>query len=849
MSPDKHMTVEEPAASIDGVDALKAHVTMIHQLAAPLTDKGMLIVASYGQDPATGTDLQPKVEQIAIGDVAGMVAAIRSMAEEPHRNVYISLTVMRADLAARQKGYEADIVGVLGLVADFDDAEAADYTRRLPVTAPYVLETSEGRFQAFLLFDHPVKLIEAKPVASALKRAANCDHGTADMSHVWRVPGTKNWPNRKKVIKQGRSPEPQMVRVVKPWGGSTISLDDLRKAVPVQQSTTNGAAFDFSAHAADYSELPDGFVSLMAESLPEGQRSERAHAVIAGLAERRWSDDAIFAEIQKYPNGVGERYLRRDKALRDDIARIRTKAKGDRRKWSGRQHQGQQQDHNTSRSKTPPEEWPDPLPLIAPGEEPQPYPIDALPPLLRDACIAYQAFGQQPMALVGCSALAAASLATQGHADVERDRGLVGPISLNVLVVAQSGERKTSADKRMSQPIRAWMLEKKQAMKPEVDAARAKIAAFQAEKEGLLAKIKQAAGKSSSKVETADRDKLKYDLEVLETREPVEPVVPVLFYEDVTPEKMAEDMAVGWPSASLWSDEAGLVVGGHGMSESSLLRYLALINRFWDGQSFSRKRSTTKSVDVTGRRLTACLMMQETILAQLLAAGAGVSRGSGFMARFLMAWPVSTMGGRFYRPGNPDDPALVAYDARLRALLDRPLPVDGDGMVLAPPILPLSAAARATWIRFHDDVERELARQGEFADVTDFAAKTADNAARIAGVFHVLEHGPDGEIKDDTMLAAIDLALWHLHDAKRIIGAIEIPTAVVDARRLLEWLLAQGDDVTPREISYRGPGPLRERVRRDAAIDVLTETSHVVRAKVGRTGEILTLNPKLRGAQ
>jgi hypothetical protein len=494
--------------------------------------------------------------------------------------------------------------------------------------------------------------------------------------------------------------------------------------------------------------------------------------------------------------------------------------------------------------------WSEPLPLVPPAEEPQPYPTDALPPILRDACRAYQAFGQQPMALVACSALAAAALATQGLANVARAPGLVGPISLNVLVVAQSGERKTSADKRMSKPIRKWELEKKDAMTPEIDAARAAIAALQAEKDGLLAKIKAGAGRPSgksekAKVETADQAKLKYDLEELEKRTPVAPIVPELFYEDVTPEKMAEDLALGWPSASLWSDEAGLVVGGHGMGRDSLLRYLAMINRFWDGQPFSRKRSTTKSVTVQGRRLTTCLMMQEPVLKQLLAAGDGVSRGSGFMARFLITWPVSTMGSRFYRPGDPDDPALVAYDVRLCALLDEPLPVDGEGMVLVPPVLPLSADAHALWVEFHNDVERELAHQGEFEDVKDFAAKTADNAARIAGVFHVLQYGPAGEIAIETMKEAARLALWHLYEAKRIMGAIKVPKAVAEAKALLDWLLAQNDDVAPKEILHRGPKRLRDRARRDEAIERLAKTHHLIRKKVG-SKEVLEINPKLR---
>ena len=453
-------------------------------------------------------------------------------------------------------------------------------------------------------------------MAKALKEAAGCDHGTADLSHVWRVPGTLNWPNKRKVD-GGRSPEPQMALVVEPWDGSTISLDELRKAIPAPQKTTNGARFDFNGHAAGTGDLPDDLIERMKFAPPEGQRSEHAFGVLCALVEMGWSDDDIFDEARKYASGFGERYVGNDKLLRADIARAQAKAKGDRRERSGRQHQDhQRQDRSTSHSETSSEEWPDPLPLVPPAEEPRPYPIDALPPTLRDACIAYQAFGQQPMALIACSGLAAVSLATQGLADVERAPDLSGPIGLSVLVVAQSGERKTSADKRMSKAIRMWESDKTDEMKPDVDAARARMAAFEAERDGLLAKIKAAAGRpdgksGKAKVEVADLDKLKHDLKVMETQAPVAPIVPSLFYEDVTPEKMAEDLALGWPSASLWSDEAGLVVGGHGMGRDSIMRYLALINRFWDGQIFSRKRSTTKSFTVKGRRLTTCLMMQE----------------------------------------------------------------------------------------------------------------------------------------------------------------------------------------------------------------------------------------------
>jgi hypothetical protein len=134
----------------------------------------------------------------------------------PHRNVYMSLAVVRPDLPAGKKGFEHDCLACLAIVADFDDPDAAQWPERVPVPPNYALETSEGRYQAFFLLDRPEPVEAIKPVAERLKTFARCDHGTSDASHVWRIPGTLNWPNAKKIA-EGRSPEPQLVRAVMPW--------------------------------------------------------------------------------------------------------------------------------------------------------------------------------------------------------------------------------------------------------------------------------------------------------------------------------------------------------------------------------------------------------------------------------------------------------------------------------------------------------------------------------------------------------------------------------------------------------------------------------------------------------
>lgn len=101
-------------------------------------------------------------------------------------------------------------------------------------------------------------------------------------------------------------------------------------------------------------------------------------------------------------------------------------------------------------------EWVEPIPFPTIESENVPYPIDALPGLLHTTVTEYQRYGQQPLALVSCGALANVSLACQALANVARDDYLVSPVSLYFIVMAESGERKTASDNMFSRAARLW---------------------------------------------------------------------------------------------------------------------------------------------------------------------------------------------------------------------------------------------------------------------------------------------------------------------------------------------------------------------------------------------------------
>src|SRR5690606_28810604 len=102
-----------------------------------------------------------------IGDVEGMVAAFEAHLGTPGANSYTGLQVMRRGLGRGKRGTEADIVAVLGLVADMD-SDTGKSSGEYPLPPNYVLESSARNFQAFWLFDKPLKPDVAKGIARGL---------------------------------------------------------------------------------------------------------------------------------------------------------------------------------------------------------------------------------------------------------------------------------------------------------------------------------------------------------------------------------------------------------------------------------------------------------------------------------------------------------------------------------------------------------------------------------------------------------------------------------------------------------------------------------------------------------
>lgn len=484
------------------------------------------------------------------------------------------------------------------------------------------------------------------------------------------------------------------------------------------------------------------------------------------------------------------------------------------------------------------ESWPKPQSLTA-KIDPVLYPTDALPHDIQCAVNEVHGFVKAPISLVACSAISAVSCAVQSYVNIKRAEKLEGPSSAFILGIAGTGERKSTLDNCFTKGLRDYQREQTEAAKSEINQHEADLSAWNAERDGIIAAIKFA-GKNAKPV-----DHLKRKLAEIQNNRPEPPRVLKLLLGDETPESLAWRLAKEWPSGGVISSEAGVVFGSHGMGKDSIMRNLSLYNVLWDGGTLEIGRRTSESFSVSGARLTMGLQIQETTFRKFFEQSGDFARGTGFFARFLIAWPESTQGTRLFEEAPENWPSLTAFNRRIREILEYEVPIyDGK---LKPRTLELTAEAKKAWIDFHDSIEKELSRGKELYDIRDIASKAADNAARLAALFHVFKNGIDGQVDLDSFESASRIVAWHLHESRRFFGELALPVELADAARLDTYLLEYCKREKTHSVGKRIAsqyGPVRKKEKLDNAIYVLHELDRV---KVDKNGKriLLKINPSL----
>ena len=441
-----------------------------------------------------------------------------------------------------------------------------------------------------------------------------------------------------------------------------------------------------------------------------------------------------------------------------------------------------------------------PQPLLREIPPGKPYHVAALGPL-RVVVEAVHDVTQAPVAIAAQSALAVASLAVQGFADVETLGG-DAPCSLFCLTIAESGERKSTSDRLVVRGVREYE-------RAQSDAYRDEIAAYDLAKEIWEQKRKQlmiaVAGKDKAKAVAAEAD-----LRALGPM-PRPPLYPNLTAMEPTFEGLMKLYGVGGPSLGLFSDEAGAFIGGHAMNRDNRLKTIAGLSQLWGGEPIDRTRAGDGATVYRGRRLAAHLMVQPIAARSLLADP--LASGQGFLPRFLNTEPPSAIGFRQRRPRDPASGiAIEAFGERLVRILSTPMPTTSNPQELSPVRLSLTPAAKKLLEEFYDVVEAAQAPGREMEQVRAYASKSAEQAARIAGVLTLWANLDAPAVTSEAMGWGIQLAEFYLSEARRLVENGLVSEETANAERLRKWLLERWahDDVIKGELLQSGPNELRD---------------------------------------
>jgi Protein of unknown function (DUF3987) len=192
---------------------------------------------------------------------------------------------------------------------------------------------------------------------------------------------------------------------------------------------------------------------------------------------------------------------------------------------------------------------------------------------LADTVRAIQKVTQAPSSICAQSVIGAINLVTQSLFDIELPTSEKKPTSVYLITIAESGERKTSADDRALEQVRQWEKGKYADWKDELRKHQDALDAYEAQRRQIL------------------NDKTKYPNKQAKAAAiaalgpaPEPPPTPILLCSDSTYEGLIRLLREGQGFAGIFTSEGGLFTGGHAMSQERRLQTVSGLCRAWDGQ-------------------------------------------------------------------------------------------------------------------------------------------------------------------------------------------------------------------------------------------------------------------------
>lgn len=466
--------------------------------------------------------------------------------------------------------------------------------------------------------------------------------------------------------------------------------------------------------------------------------------------------------------------------------------------------------------------------LIKIGKTTQPektFPIQCFPDSLKNAAIRIFKLAGIPIELTASTMLATLSLVCQYLiCIISPGTGMPGPCSLYLVTLAESGEGKTFISRLIMKPVHQLLEKMSKEHKKRLGAYKTEYDIWKTAKQGFEASLRRAI-----KTDCGMEDVME-QLRTHSLKKPARPVEPKFILEDVTGKALIQ-MLSEHSALGIFTDEAISFFNG------PLKKHLGLLNKAWDGGTYSLNRADGESYEVE-LCLMMLLMIQPGVFSKYLEKNGTEAKESGFMARILFTNVNSSIGKRSsFFDDEGINLALQPLHERISKILtllearfyDKSIPKEE---------IRLSDDAKEVIRKKKNEIEAAIAPKGGLAHVRDVGAKAIEQACRIAAIFVFFEFKPvqdnewaemfyNGEISGKQMSNAIEIVDYFIMQSSGLFYPMsEEYLRQQDGRNL--WCFInkklvqnQGRPFPKHELLQYGPSRLRQSKRLTPILDQL----------------------------
>lgn len=443
---------------------------------------------------------------------------------------------------------------------------------------------------------------------------------------------------------------------------------------------------------------------------------------------------------------------------------------------------------------------------------PAPYPVDALPKILREAFFEVCKNLQAPESLIAASFFAAISATSQSTVKVLHPfTGQIKPTALFLLTIANSGERKTAVERVVCAPL--YDIDERREHDFQVQAKHF----AQAHRRWVAITRELQKRISRSICDGLSTDVLDQQLAEHERAEPPKPRLSRFILQDTSERAFLDALEGQGQSLAIMGDEGDIIFS------SPLFARNGVINKAWDGGPLILTRAQGVNFSARDTRVTLSIMVQEDVFRAFSEKKGSTSRGCGLFARFLIAWPKSTQGFRYNQPGEISWPNLEAFHRRIREMLTESMQFSSEQAPTT--VFELDTDAIEHFRKITNGIEFYIGPSQYLHDIADAASKVGENILRVAALFHHFSE-QTGKISRDTIDRAWQVVHFHLGEYKLLFSEeCEVPQFIRDSQLLIRYLHRVVWSLGCLEIArteVQHSGPLRNQLGRfNAALDHL----------------------------